>query len=124
GEAAAVNGLCAAIPSGSSVVFVDGPAADRLTEVVRGMCGDPVARATPNTSTPKVSSVKEVVRNIQRAGRRPVLLAGTSSELKPYAGLPRKVMTLHSTMDTDTLMAPPRTTAPLKLNVWMLEPAS
>jgi hypothetical protein len=33
-------------------------------------------------------------------------------------------MTLHSTMDTDALMAPPRTTAPLKLNVWMLEPAS
>jgi hypothetical protein len=31
-------------------------------------------------------------------------------------------MTLNTTMDVSTLMAPPRTTKPLKLSVWMWEP--
>ena len=122
GEVGAVDGMCAAIPSGSSVVFVDGALADRLTEVVRGMCGEPAARATSTTATPDVSSVKEVVRDIQQAGRRPVLLAASTSELTPYRGLVRKVMMLSTTMDTSTLMAPPRTTWPLTLSVWMWEP--
>lgn len=122
GELGAVDGMCAAIPSGSSVVFVDGAVADRFTEVVRGMCGDPAARATLTLAHPKVSSVKEVVRDIQQAGRRPVLLAASASELKPYRGLVRKVMTLNTTMDNSTLIAPPRTTRPLRLSVWMWEP--
>jgi hypothetical protein len=119
GEVKAVDGLCAAIPPGSSVVIIDGPIADRLTEAVRGMCGDPASRATP----PNVTNTEEVVRGIQQAGRRPVLLAASASELKPYRGLVRKVMTLNTTMDSNTLIAPPRTTWPLRLSVWMWEPA-
>ena len=52
-----------------------------------------------------------------------MLLAANASELQPYHGLVRKVMTLSTTMDSSTLMAPPRTTAPLRLSVWMWEPA-
>jgi hypothetical protein len=123
GELGAVDRLCAAIPAGSSVVFVDGAVADRFTEAVRGMCGDPAARATQTIWPPNVSSVQQVVRGIQQAGRRPVLLAASASELKPYRGLARKVMTLNTTMDNSTLMAPPRTTWPLSFSIWMWEPA-
>ena len=52
-----------------------------------------------------------------------MLLAANASELQPYHGLVRKVMTLNTTMDSSTLMAPPRTTGPLELSVWMWEPA-
>ena len=119
GELGAVDGLCAAIPEDSSVVIVDGPVADRFAEIIRGMCGDPAVRVTP----PDASVVQSIVRGIRQAGRRPVLLAANASELQPYHGLVRKVMTLSTTMDSSTLMAPPRTTAPLRLSVWMWEPA-
>ena len=123
GELGAVDGMCAAIPRGSSVVIIDGPVADRLTEAVRGMCGDPAVRVPPSHRPPDASVVQRIVRDIEQAGRRPVLLAAKESELKPYRGLVRKVMTLRTTMDSSTLMAPPRTTGPLKLSVWMWEPA-
>ena len=115
--------MCAAIPKDSSVVFVDGFTADRLTEIVRGMCGDPAARVTPVHTSTQVTAVRDVVRDIQRAGRRPVLLAADTSELKPYGGVVRKVMTLSTRMDNSTLMFPPRTTLPENLDVSMWEPA-
>jgi hypothetical protein len=123
GELNAVEGMCAAIPKDSSVVFVDGFTADRLTEIVRGMCGDPAARVTPVHTSTQVTAVRDVVRDIQRAGRRPVLLAADTSELKPYGGVVRKVMTLSTRMDNSTLMFPPRTTLPENLDVSMWEPA-
>jgi hypothetical protein len=123
GELGAVDGMCAAIPKGSSVVIIDGPVADRLAEAVRGMCGDPTTRVTPSGRPPDASVVQSIVQGIQQAGRRPVLLAAKASELTPYHGLVRKVMTLSTTMDSSTLMGPPRTTGPLKLSVWMWEPA-
>ena len=123
GELGAVDGLCAAIPKDSSVVIIDGPIADRFTEAIRGMCGDPTARVTPSGRPPDASIVEPVLRGIQQAGRRPVLLAAKASELRPYHGLVRKVMTLSTTMDSSTLMAPPLTTGPLRLSVWMWEPA-
>jgi hypothetical protein len=123
GELSAVNGLCAAIPKGSSVIIVDRPIADRFTEVIRGMCGVPAARITPSGHTPKASVVQSVVRDIQQAGRRPVLLAAQASELQSYRGLVRKVMALSTQEDSHTLITPPRTTKPLILSIWMWEPA-
>jgi hypothetical protein len=122
GELAAVERMCAAIPHDAAVVIVDGPVADRLTEAVRGMCGDPAVRVTPSGRPPSVSVVRGIVRDIQQAGRRPVLLAAEASELRPYGGLVRKVMALTTTMDGSTLMAPPRATRPFRLSVWMWEP--
>jgi hypothetical protein len=87
------------------------------------MCGDPTTRVTPSGRPPDASVVQSIVQGIQQAGRRPVLLAAKASELTPYHGLVRKVMTLSTTMDSSTLMGPPRTTGPLKLSVWMWEPA-
>jgi hypothetical protein len=123
GELGAVDGMCAAIPKDSSVVIVDGPIADRFTEIIRGMCGDPAARVTPSDGPPDASLMRSIVQGIQQAGRRPVLLAATASELKPYGGLVRKVMSLNTTMDSSILMEPARTTHPLQLTIWMWEPA-
>jgi len=46
GELSAIDGVCASIPEGSSVIFIDGPLADRVAETIRGMCDVPVARLT------------------------------------------------------------------------------
>jgi hypothetical protein len=122
GELGAVDGLCAAIPKDSTVVFVDGTAADRLTEVVRGTCGVPTGRITPKHKSAAPAAIEQTVRSIQRAGRRPVLLAAYTSELKPYGGPVRKVMTLSTDIDDGTLMYPPQTTSPYSLDIYLGEP--
>jgi hypothetical protein len=118
GEIAAVDSMCAAIPRGSSVVIIDGPTADRFTEVIRGMCDVPVARL----HSPTLASVERVVRGILQAGRRPVLLAQTRSRLTPYGGPARQIMRLRTTMDESTLTTPPLATWPFSWNIWMSEP--
>jgi hypothetical protein len=121
GEVAAVEGMCAAIPRGSSVVIVDYGTADRLTQVVRGMCGDPAGRFA--VITPSYRTVERVLRGIVRAGRRPVLLAAKKSQLVRYGGQLRQIMRLRTTQDESTLTKPPLHTWPLKMDVWMSEPA-
>lgn len=123
GQIPAVRRMCAAIPRDASVVFIDsgsGGAAARLTQVVRGMCGVPVARI----DHAGFDTAEQVVRGIERAGRRPVFLAGARSRLVPYGGDVRLIMRLRSTMDENALTAPPLHTRPLNVNVWMSEPAS
>ena len=121
GEIPAVNGLCAAIPRDASVVFIDsggGGEASRLDEVVRGMCGVPVAEI----DRAHVASTEQVVRGIERAGRRPVLLAGTRKPLVRFGAPIRQVMRLRSTQDMNALTAPPLHTIPFNVNVYMSEP--
>ena len=121
GEIPAVDHMCAAIPRNASVVFIqggEGGPADRLTQVVRGMCGVPAARMTP--APPRI--VAQVVRGIERAGRRPVFLASGRSRLAPYGGQIRQVMRLRSTQDENALTAPPLHTLPFDVDVWMSEP--
>jgi len=121
GEIAAVDGMCAAIPRDASVVFVDsfkGGAADRFTEVVRGMCGVPAASMPPA----RYATVEQVVHGIEQAGRRPVLLASKSARLTRYGGQVRQVMRLRSTEDMDALTAPPMSTLPFDVTIWMSEP--
>jgi len=122
GEIAAVDRLCAAIPSDASVVFLggtNGGDASRLTQVVRGMCGVPAA----HVSSPRPPGVERVVRGIEQAGRRPVLLAGTPSRLAPYGGQISMIMNLRTTQDENALTTPPTHTLPLDVPVWMSEPA-
>ena len=122
GQVAAVDRLCAALPRNASVVFVqggEGGDADRLSQVVRGMCGVPAARMRP--APPAV--MDQVLRGIERAGRRPVLLAGVRARLTPYGGDIRQIMRLRSTQDMNALTRPPHHTLPLPVNVWMSQPA-
>ncbi|HTZ28871.1 MAG TPA: hypothetical protein VMC83_33025 [Streptosporangiaceae bacterium] len=121
GEIPAVNSLCAAIPRDATVVFIDsggGGEGSRLTEVVRGMCGVPVA----DINRAHAGITQQVVRGIERAGRRPVFLAGTRKPLVQFGGPIRQVMRLRSTQDMNALTAPPLHTLPFNVNVWMSEP--
>jgi hypothetical protein len=119
GESGVVQGMCTAIPPGSSVVIIDWGTADKFTEVVRGMCGDPAARI----NYPDAGNVARVIRGIEQAGRRPVLLAARKSQLAPYGGRISQVMKLRTTQDAHTLTTAPVSTWPLALNVWMSEPS-
>ncbi|HXW44322.1 MAG TPA: hypothetical protein VEL03_06030 [Streptosporangiaceae bacterium] len=123
GEIPAVNDLCSAMPKDATVVFVNAgivKAAPELAEVIRGMCDRP----TGILINPTPASVSQVVGNIYRAGRRPVLLAGFPDALRQYGGPLREVMDLVSTQDDDSLTKPPMITRPYTLVVWMSEPPS
>jgi hypothetical protein len=119
GQIGAVQGMCAAIPRGSTVVFINAGVGDKLAEVVRGMCGNPAA----DISHRHPSKVERLLLSIEQAGRRPVLLGADRSELARYGGPVRQVMALRSTWDPHTLTAPPLYPWPLNLNVWMSEPS-
>jgi hypothetical protein len=118
GEITAVNRLCAAIPSDASVVVIGKRAGHQMPQVIRGMCGYPVAVVL----YPQVSSMKEVVRGIVQAGRRPVVLARTPAELVPYGGTATQIMALRSRQDPRTLAVPPRATKGWNPELWMTEP--
>jgi hypothetical protein len=118
GEIAAVDRMCAAIPRGSSVVFLPGAPANWLPQVVRGMCGDVAAIVTSS----RPAAVEAVLRGIVQARRRPVLLGASRSQLTPYGGQIRQIMRLRTDIDESTLTRPPLGVSPLKLNVWMTEP--
>jgi hypothetical protein len=119
GEVRAVHGLCAAIPRDSAVVIVDRSIADTFTELVRGMCGVPVAR----THDPGIRAAGDVIRGIRQSGRQPVLLGARKRQLKAYGAPPRRIVALRSTQDSHTLIRPPRATWKLTVNVWMSEPS-
>ena len=118
GEITAVNRLCAAIPPDSSVVVIGKRAGHQMPQVIRGMCGNPVAVVL----YPQVSSMKEVVRGIVQAGRRPVVLARTPAELAPYGGTATQIMALRTRQDPRTLAVPPRATKGWNPELWMTEP--
>ena len=132
GQVAAIYGLCErihAVGPNVSVVMIDAPMADRIAEVVRGMCGVPVARYHYTGNVYKFPAaptalVKDTITSIERIGRQPVLLAAKQSELAPYAGLGpvTKAMTMKSTMDGRTLLSKPYNIKPENMNIWMLEP--
>jgi hypothetical protein len=118
GEVGAVNGVCAAIPRGSSVLFISSDIAGPLAQVVRGMCGVPVA----DVIHPHPAAIEKDVQSIVRAGGRPVLLASSRSQLAGFGGSIRRIMALHTTWDAHTLTSPPLDPWPVSFTVWMSEP--
>ncbi len=132
GQVAAIYGLCARIHAAGpkvSVVMIDAPMADRIAEVVRGMCGVPVARYHYTGNVYKFPAaptalVKDTITSIERIGRQPVVLAAKQSELAPYrsGGTVTKALTMRSTMDGRTLLSKPYNIVPENMNIWMLEP--
>ena len=117
GEIAAVDRMCAAIPPGSSVVIIDGQTAARFSQVVRGMCGEPTAWMDR-----RPASVRQVISAIRQAGRRPVLLGVSRSQVVPY-GPAREVLALRTREDARLQTEPPMITKPRPITVWMTEPA-
>jgi hypothetical protein len=120
GELTAVGRLCRAIGPGASAVILDPLTADRFAQVIRGICGTPTA--VLNQVTP--GGVDAVVTGIVRAGRRPVLLGEQQSEIAPYGGTPREVVSLLTTQEAHNLTAPPTRTWLIQYTVWMSQPAT
>jgi hypothetical protein len=120
GEVAAVGRLCAAMPARASVIMISPRVADQLAQVVRGMCGVPAADLVGQPAP----VVRAVIGRIRGAGRRPVILALTRSEVRPYAARPRRVLALRLQVDEHALTAPPRRTVSHAVTAWMGEPAA
>lgn len=117
-ELAAMDKLCAAIPSDATVVVTDGPTADRMLEDIRGMCGVPTARLRDVT----VARVKEVITGIEGTGRRAVLLGRYASDFNAYQnGTVKEVMNMHTQIDAYELDEVPKSTRSYSIVVWMWE---
>jgi hypothetical protein len=121
GQVGAAGRLCAAIGPDASVVALDSLTADRFAQLVRGMCDTPAA-VLDSGVTP--ASVRAAVLGIERAGRRPVLLARTGTELTPYGGGPREVVNLLTTQEAQVVTSPPTGIRPILYTVWLSDPVT
>jgi hypothetical protein len=115
GQGAAVDQMCAQIPRRSAVVILDAVTAARFLQVVRGMCGVPTASMAGQPA----AAVRGVIGGIQRAGRRPVLLASSARRLAGYGAGSFRVLDLATTADPQELKQPPTTPVPVRYLVWM-----
>jgi hypothetical protein len=120
GEISAVAGLCSQLPRNASVVIVDRPAAAAFTQVIRGMCGVPVAW----TSSRSVAVVDRVIGSISAAGRRPLLLAATKSQLAAFGGTPVRVLDLATAQDPRQLTQLPTSPEQVYYQLWLTAPTS
>jgi hypothetical protein len=116
GELGAVNGLCAAIPPTSSVVFVSFDSSQLFAQVVRGMCGVPTTAAARTTAR----AMRRLIAGIRAAGRQPVLLGRSRASVKNYGGQFEQVLRLRTRSAPSTLTKPPRFTLRLNKNLWIV----
>jgi hypothetical protein len=128
GQVTAIRSLCSQLGSGATVVIIDPLTADRFSQVIRGMCDTPTGRI----DNPTAATVQAVVTGIERAGGRPVLLSGCTSQaqlascesqLASYGGTPREVLSLVTRQDTHELTQPPTTTWGIDYIVLLTTPA-
>jgi hypothetical protein len=116
GQTEAVRSLCAAIGRSSSVVILDRQVAADFTQVIRGMCGVPVAWM-PQGSRP--AAVDAVLQGISKAGRRPVLLGAKAAEVTGFGGSPTLIMNLVTTQDSHELTQAAGAPWPARYMIWM-----
>jgi hypothetical protein len=116
GETGAVRGLCAAIGRSSSVLILDRKVAGDFTQVIRGMCGVPVAWMPPGTAP---AAVDAVLAGILKARRHPVILGARPTEITGFGGSPTLVMRLTTTQDPHDLTQAPGAPLPAKYVIWM-----
>jgi hypothetical protein len=116
GEVGAVSRLCSSLGPSATVVIVAWPVAQQFTQVIRGTCGVPVAWIVGQPT----GDVQSVLADIERTGRRPVLLGARPSQLYPYGGgSPVRVLDLSTSQDPHTLTQPPTTLSPADYVIWM-----
>ena len=133
GELPAMQKLCAAIPANAAAIFITDEG-QKLLQNVRAMCDVPAAQvAMWNRQGQQVLTgarlagvVASVVASAERAGRVPVLLAQSKSDLQLYqdAGVVQHVFTLNTTTDPVVIFGAPRSPRPLRLDIWIWRPAS
>ena len=120
GEISAVASLCARIPRNAAVLIVDVPTAAEFAQTIRGMCGVPTASMAGQPT----SAVDGVVASISAAGRRPLLLAGSSAALAPYGVSASRILDLRTTGDAHELTQPPTVPVPVRYQLWLAAPGT
>ena len=118
GELAAMDKLCAAIPSDATVVVINDWIANRMLENIRGDCGVPAARLDNAT----VPLVNRVISAIEATGRRAVVLGSYKEQVRSYPdGTTTQVMDLHTQVDAYNMNGAPDWTDSQWVSVWMWE---
>jgi hypothetical protein len=118
GEDVAVRQLCAALPSNGTIVIVDASTADEYSQVIRGMCGVPVASVALGPSSP----IQNVIGSISAAGRRPILMAASPGELSGFGGTPVRILDLATTEEPQNLVRIPTALQSATYQVWAMQP--
>jgi hypothetical protein len=117
GESRVIARLCGAIGRGTAVVIIGEQLADQFAAPVRTICGRPVAWVPSGQAAG--ADLPAVVAGIERAGRRPVLLAPSRVLLGRYAATGSLVVSLRTTQDPHDLTQPPIGPGPLDVRVWL-----
>ncbi len=115
-EADAVRGLCSSIGRSSSVLIVDRRVAALFSQVIRGMCGVPVAWVAPRAPA---STVPAVLAGIARSGRHAVLLGSSPQQVGAFGGSPSLIMNLATTQYPHELTQPPGAPWRARYMIWM-----
>jgi hypothetical protein len=118
GEIGAVEELCSQLPRNASVVIVDWPTAAEFSQVIRGMCGVPVAWMRDRPA----AAVDSVIGSISAAGRRPLLLAASESQLAAFGGTPVRVLDLVTAQDPHQLTQLPTAPQQVHFQIWLTAP--
>ena len=117
----AVRSLCSSIGGSSSVVIVDRHVAAVFSQVIRGMCGVPVASVAANAPP---AAVQAVLAGIARAGRHPVVLGSRPAQVGAFGGPPLLVMNLATTEYPHELTQPPGAPWRVRYMIWMASPGA
>jgi hypothetical protein len=99
---------------------VSGSVASRFSQVIRGMCGVPVASMVGQPA----AAVTTVISAIGSAGRRPVVLAASAGPLSDFGGTPARVLELTTMSDPHQLTQLPTAPVPVRFRIWMTLPTS
>jgi hypothetical protein len=132
GEVAAVERICQGIPANASVLIADYTLNQQFAQDIRGTCNVPVAGVEwvdPSANNPPGTNIAPAtvladVRAVERAGRRPIVLAPTAEQLSMLGNGPvRLVMTEDTSIDEHVTFGTPRNTLPQTFTVYSWEPA-
>lgn len=118
GEGAAARRLCESIPSNATVVIVDTATANEFSQMIRGMCGLPVASVALGPTSP----IQGVISSISAAGRLPVLIAASAHELLGFGGSPVQILDLATADEPQALTRVPTALRPVRYQVWITAP--
>jgi len=118
GEDAAVRQLCGSLPDNATVVIVDQSTAAEFAQVIRGMCGLPVASVASGLR----SEIQAAIGSISATGREPILLAASASELAGFGGTPVQLVDLATTEEPQDLVRIPTTLQSVRFQVWATVP--
>jgi hypothetical protein len=120
GEVVALRQACAAFGPADTAVLLGSRAGNEWPQVLRGVCGVPaLAIRTPRGAAVPPATLDHVVRGIEAAGRRPVLVTADGARVLTDVGAtPRQVVDLRTTEDARLLTRRPAAGVPLDVDLW------